>query len=61
MTRHRTVDVPHVDDDMDPSVVKRMAERIAVPNFDWVGGPIGAVVDGLSGHAHDAEDDDTDG
>ncbi len=56
MTEHRSPGVPHVDDDMDPRTVKDMAEQIAGPNFDWIGGPIGAIVDGLSGHGHDVED-----
>ena len=52
MTEHRSVDVPRVDDSVDTRTIRDMAERIAVPNFDWVAEPIGAIVDGLTGLDH---------
>ena len=47
--------VPHVDNTMRTEQIAELAERIAVPNFDWVGQPIEAVVDGLSSHGRTTE------
>ncbi|GAA3226955.1 hypothetical protein ACFPIJ_47790 [Dactylosporangium cerinum] len=50
--------VPRVDDTVDTDTIRDEAERIAVPDFDYIGQPIDAVVDGLTGHSHE-EDEDT--
>jgi hypothetical protein len=56
-SEHATPNVPHVDDAMRTEQIAELAARIAVPNFDWVGQPIEAVVDGLTAHGGTAEPD----
>jgi hypothetical protein len=55
MSEHPGVSVPHVDDSMRPEQIAQRAERIAVPSFDWVGQPIDAMVEGVTGHGRRAE------
>jgi hypothetical protein len=50
MNRRPVTNVPHIDQDTDLETIRDQAERIAVPNFDWIGEPIAAVVDGLTEH-----------
>ncbi|MEV4508409.1 hypothetical protein AB0K00_05570 [Dactylosporangium sp. NPDC049525] len=49
--------VPRVDDTVDDETIRDEAERIAVPDFDYIGQPVDAVVDGLTGHSHDEDED----
>ncbi|MET7421516.1 hypothetical protein [Dactylosporangium sp. NPDC005555] len=49
--------VPRVDRSVDIDTVRDEAERIAVPDFDYIGQPIDAIVDGLTGHSHDRDED----
>ena len=53
--------VPRVDDTVDDATIRDEAERIAVPNFDYIGQPIDAIVDGVTGHGkeHDEDSEDT--
>jgi hypothetical protein len=51
--------VPRVDDTVDDETIRDEAERIAVPDFDYIGQPVDAIVDGLTGHSHDDEDEDS--
>lgn len=37
--------------DHNPDRVHTLAEQIAVPEFDYIGEPIGAVIDAATGHA----------
>ena len=50
--------VPRVDDTVDIDTIRDEAEQIAVPDFDYIGQPIDAIVDGLTGHS-DEEDEDS--
>ncbi|UWZ39986.1 hypothetical protein Drose_18325 [Dactylosporangium roseum] len=49
--------VPRVDDAVDLDTVRDEAEEIAVPAFDYISQPIDAVVDGLTGRAHEEDRD----
>ncbi|MER7276605.1 hypothetical protein ABT369_19395 [Dactylosporangium sp. NPDC000244] len=49
--------VPRVDEAIDLHTIRDEAEEIAVPAFDYIGQPVDAVVDGLTGHAHDHDAD----
>jgi hypothetical protein len=40
-------DIPCIDETCTAANVHERAERIAVPNYDWISMPIIAVVDGL--------------
>jgi len=40
-------DIPCIDDTCTAANLHERAERIAVPNYDWISMPIIAVVDGL--------------
>ncbi|MEU7866918.1 hypothetical protein [Dactylosporangium sp. NPDC049140] len=51
--------VPRVDDAIDLDTIRDEAEEIAVPAFDYIGQPVDAIVSGLTGHAHDADREDT--
>ncbi|GAA1499458.1 hypothetical protein GCM10009827_001230 [Dactylosporangium maewongense] len=53
-------DVPRVDETVDIDIIRDEAERIAVPDFDYIGQPIDAIVDGLTGHGHDKDQDSED-
>lgn len=50
--------VPRVDESVDLGTIRDEAERIAVPDFDYIGQPVDAIVDGLTGHG-DEEDQDS--
>ena len=50
--------VPRVDESVDDDTIRDEAEEIAVPAFDYIGQPVDAIVDGLTGHSHE-EDADT--
>jgi hypothetical protein len=39
--------VPHRDDPTRDSQLHERCERVAVPDFDWLNGPIVAIVDGF--------------
>jgi hypothetical protein len=52
--------VPRVDETVDIDTIRDEAERIAVPDFDYIGQPIDAVVDGITGHGHDEDRDSED-
>lgn len=49
--------VPRVDEAVDLATIRDEAEEIAVPAFDYISQPIDAVVDGLTGHAHQEDRD----
>ncbi|WP_433204484.1 hypothetical protein ACQP00_36000 [Dactylosporangium sp. CS-047395] len=49
--------VPRVDDAVDIDTIRDEAEEIAVPAFDYIGQPVDAIVDGLTGHSHDHDED----
>jgi hypothetical protein len=49
--------VPKVDDDTDLDKIRDEAEQIAVPAFDYIGQPVDALVDGLTGHAGERDED----
>jgi len=57
MSRHY---VPRVDSAVDLDTIRDEAERIAVPDFDFLGQPIDAIVDGITGHSHDEDEDSED-
>ena len=40
-------DIPCIDDTCTAANLHERAERIAVPNYDWISMPIIAIVDGL--------------
>lgn len=62
--RHR---VPRIDDTVTPRTLHERAERVAVPDFDWLVEPVEAIVEGFidmygrhthrrhAGEAHDAD------
>jgi hypothetical protein len=50
--------VPRVDDTVDIDTIRDEAEHIAVPDFDYIGQPIDAIVDGITGHGHDHDKDE---
>jgi|tagenome__1003787_1003787.scaffolds.fasta_scaffold16229021_1 hypothetical protein len=52
--------VPRVDESIDLATIRDEAEQIAVPAFDYIGQPVDAIVDGLTGHAHDHDKDTED-
>ena len=52
--------VPRVDETVDIDVIRDEAERIAVPDFDYIGQPVDAIIDGLTGHSHDKDQDSED-
>jgi hypothetical protein len=52
--------VPQVDDSVDIDTIRDEAERIAVPDFDYIGQPVDAIVDGITGHSHDRDEDSED-
>ena len=52
--------VPRVDDTVSTETIRDEAERIAVPDFDYIGQPVDAIVDGLTGHGHDDDEDTED-
>ena len=52
--------VPRVDDTVDLETIRDEAERIAVPDFDYIGQPVDAIVDGLTGHGSDDDEDSED-
>ena len=39
--------LPRMDDTVTAANVHERAEQVAVPNFDWMSGPVTAFVDGL--------------
>ena len=41
-------EMPHIDDTVTAENLHQRAEQVAVPNFDWINGPVLAVVDGLT-------------
>jgi hypothetical protein len=49
--------VPRVDDTVDDETIRDEAERIAVPDFDYIGQPVDAIVDGLTGHGNEQDED----
>jgi hypothetical protein len=53
--------VPRVDESIDLATIRDEAEQIAVPAFDYIGQPVDAIVDGLTGHSreHDKDTEDT--
>ena len=58
--------MPRIDDTVTPQNLHERAEQVAVPNFDWLNGPVLAVVDGLThrrpprpGHALEAHEQAT--
>ncbi|MDG6103500.1 hypothetical protein Daura_35610 [Dactylosporangium aurantiacum] len=61
MTTHHSNSVPRVDSTVDDATIRDEAERIAVPDFDYIGQPIDAIVDGVTGHGkeHDEDSEDT--
>ena len=61
MSTHHSNSVPRVDDTVDDATIRDEAERIAVPDFDYIGQPIDAIVDGVTGHGkeHDKDSEDT--
>jgi len=52
--------VPRVDESVDLATIRDEAEEIAVPAFDYIGQPVDAVVDGLTGHAKERDPDTED-
>ncbi len=52
--------VPRVDDTVDTDTIRDEAERIAVPDFDYIGQPVDAIVDGLTGHGNEQDEDTED-
>lgn len=52
--------VPRVDDTVDIETIRDEAERIAVPDFDYIGQPVDAIVDGLTGHRDEKDEDSED-
>ena len=44
---------PEENENDRPDPVHEEAERIAVPEFDFIGEPIGAIIDAVTGHAPD--------
>ncbi|MFF5228688.1 hypothetical protein [Dactylosporangium sp. NPDC000521] len=52
--------VPRVDETVDIDVIRDEAERIAVPDFDYIGQPVDAIIDGLTGHGRDKDQDSED-
>ncbi|MFI5910427.1 hypothetical protein [Dactylosporangium sp. NPDC051541] len=52
--------VPRVDDSVDLATIRDEAEDIAVPAFDYIGQPVDAIVDGMTGHAHNHDRDTED-
>lgn len=45
--------VPRIDGDIRPSDLHDRVEHVAVPDFDWIAGPIEAVLDAVTHHEHD--------
>jgi hypothetical protein len=60
MAKTDNLGVPRVDPAIDLATIRDEAEDIAVPAFDYIGQPIAAVIDGLTGHGHDFEHHDQD-
>ena len=52
--------VPRVDADTDLDTIRDEAEAIAVPAFDYIGQPVDAVVDGMTGHRDETDEDTED-
>ena len=59
MDRQGHHEVPRIDDTVTPENLHERAEAVAVPDFDWVNQPIGALAEALThlltGHADDPD------
>jgi hypothetical protein len=57
MANRDSAGVPRVDENTDLETIRDEAEEIAVPAFDYISQPVDAVVDGLTGHGDEPDED----